>query len=850
MRYAVAVSTAVSAILLLALVPASGENGAAQAADVEANAGAKLAALMTPKSASAPIKTAADAQAAFIEKYCSGCHNSEDVAGSLDLSIHSTKELGPDSPIWEKVSRKIRGGMMPPAGDSPRPPTSHAMLFAASVEEALDRYDKSHFQLAPSTMGRLNRTEYANAIRDILGMEVDAATLLPPDDSGAGFDNISEMLVVSPALVDGYISAAMRISREAVGDLAMEPVRVAMQNTGRTEGLPLGARGGMIGEYFFPLDANYDISIATPGGRGPAGFGPGGAGGGAGFGGGGGAGGGGAAAGAAAGAVAGAGAGGGLGAPGGRGAAAGPVAGATTRIVVMLDGKPLQLNNPARFTLTLPAGKHTIGAALVDLGRPGNVEGIYSSRNDAPGISGITVNGPTKVTGPGNTPSRERLFICKPAAAAEEVACARKIFANVATQAYRRPVKATDSEILAPVMAAYQEGRRRGDFDIGIRHGLARVLVDPRFLFRIEADPPKAVAGRAYKVSDLELASRLSFFLWSSVPDDELLNVATAGRLSRPAELEKQVKRMLADPKADALADNFAAQWLLLRNLATVTPDDPAFDDSLRKAMQDETQMLFNSILRENRPITTLLNADYTFLNDRLAKHYGISGVRGSNMRRVELPANSPRRGILGQASVLTVTSVADRTSPVTRGKWVLENILNLPVPKPPPGVETDLNVSAHIEGPATLRTRLEVHRTNPACHSCHAVMDPIGFSMEPFDKIGKLRTEDGGLPIDARGTMVDGTALNGPDDLRNALIKNSNLFVIAVTEKLMTYALGRAVTYSDEPTVRDIVRKSRADDYKLPAIIMNIIESVPFQQRAATGSSPATREPVVARNQ
>jgi hypothetical protein len=810
-------AVAASAVIVLALAPLSGGIGAVPPSDPEADAGPKLASFM--KSAGAPVTSTATAQQAFVQKYCSDCHNGEEVAGGLDLVSYNTGNPGSDPEVWEKVSRKIRGGMMPPA-DAPRPPAAHATAFAASVEQALDLHDKSHFRLPASTIARLNRTEYANAIRDILRLDIDAATLLPPDDSRAGFDNISEMLVVSPALVDGYVSAAMRISRDAVGDLAMEPVRTSMRSTGETDGLPLGARGGMIGEYFFPLDASYDISIASPTGGGGGGRG--------GFGGGGGLGGGGAGA-----------------APaGGRGGAGPgePAAGAPARIVVILDGKPLQVSNPARFTIALPAGRHTIGAALVDLRRQGNVEGIFSSRNDAAGISGITVSGPNKVTGAGNTPSRARLFVCKPATSADDIGCATRIFAQLATRAYRRPVTTSDTAILAPIMAAYQEGRRRGDFDIGIQHGVARVLVDPRFLFRLETDPANAVAGRAYRISDVELASRLSFFLWSSVPDDELLGIAAAGQLSRPAELARQVKRMLADPKSDALSDNFAAQWLMLRDLATVMPDDPGFDNTLRRAMNEETRMLFNSILRENRPITTLLDASYTFVNDRLARHYGISDIRGPEMRRVDLPASSPRRGLLGHASILTVTSVADRTSPVTRGKWVLENLLGLPVPKPPPGVETNLDVSVHLDGPTTLRRRLEAHRENPACRNCHAVMDPIGFAMEPFDKIGKLRTEDGGLPIDSRGTMVDGTAVNGPDDLRSALVRNSNVFLISVTEKLMTYALGRAVIHSDQPTIRDIVRRSRADDYRLNAMIMHIIESAPFQQRAATGTTAVAR--------
>ena len=782
----------VSAALILAgTAQAVAQDSRARVADPEANAGAKLTAYL--KSAGTPVTSTAGAQRAFIDKYCSDCHNDADVAGSLDLSLHETTNLGPEAEVWEKVARKLRGGMMPPA-NAPQPPVAQSRVFAASVEQALDQYDRSHYKLPATTIARLNRTEYANAVRDILGMEVDATAWLPPDDIGSGFDNNSDMLVVSPALVDGYVAAAMNISRAAVGDLGMEAVRVSMQPTGRTDGLPLGTRGGLIGEYFFPLDASYDISITSG--------------------------------------IAGA-----RGIPGGAGAqAAGRGAEPPARTVVIVDGKPLQVNNPARFTVTLPAGRHTIGAALVDLRRQGNVDGIFSSRNDAPVVTGIAVNGPNKPTGRGTTPSRTRLFVCRPSGAPEESACAAKIFAQLATRAYRRPVGTRDAAVLQPLMAAYQEGRKRGDFDVGVQYGVARVLVDPRFLFRLESDPAKSIAGRAYRVSDIELASRLSFFLWSSVPDEELLGIAAAGRLGRPAELRKQVQRMLEDPRASALSENFAAQWLLLRNLAMATPDDPEFDSALRRAMEKETQLLFDSVLRENRPVTTLLNADYTFLNERLARHYGIEGVRGNQMRRVSLPADSPRRGLLGQASLLTVTSVADRTSPVTRGKWVLENLLGLHVPTPPPGVETNLDVSVHLEGPATLRRRLELHREQPACRGCHAVIDPIGFAMEPFDKTGRLRTEDAGMQIDARGTMMDGTELNGPTDLRAALLRDDYLFLLSFTEKMLTYALGRAVTYADQPTVRDIVRRSSAEQYRLKAVIMNIIESVPFQQRVATG--------------
>jgi hypothetical protein len=419
-------------------------------------------------------------------------------------------------------------------------------------------------------------------------------------------------------------------------------------------------------------------------------------------------------------------------------------------------------------------------------------------------------------------------------APAQEEACARKIFAHLATRAFRRPVSEGDPA-LKPVLAAYAEGHGAGGFETGVQHGLARVLVDPRFLYRLETERPGLSPGQVWRISDLELASRLSFFLWSSLPDDELIRVAAKGQLSRPAVLEKEVRRMLADPKAEALVKNFGGQWLQLRDLANSQPDVKDFDANLRNSFRSETELLFASMMREDRRITDLLDADYTFVDERLARHYGIAGVHGSFMRRISLPADSPRRGLLGQGSILTVTSVANRTSPVTRGKWVVENILGAPVPSPPPGVVTDLDKTAATTGPTTLRKRMEMHRANPTCAACHRIMDPIGFSMESFDLTGKWRTTDEGLPIDATGKLADGTPLDGPVSLRKALLARSNAFVDTFTEKLMTYALGRTLRWQDMPAVRAAVRDADARQDRFSAIVLAVARSAPFQERLET---------------
>jgi Protein of unknown function (DUF1592)/Protein of unknown function (DUF1588)/Protein of unknown function (DUF1585)/Protein of unknown function (DUF1595) len=502
---------------------------------------------------------------------------------------------------------------------------------------------------------------------------------------------------------------------------------------------------------------------------------------------------------------------------------------------VTLDGEKLAVANPRSFKIKVTAGPHTIGAALVDRQRPAGVDEAYSDfRIDsaftaAGGIQTVVITGPFDATGAGDTPSRRRIFVCRPKSAGDEAPCARKILTTLARRAYRRAVPDEEVETL---LGFYQEGRGEGDFESGIQHALARILVAPNFLYRIEEEPKTARRGVAYPISSLELASRLSFFLWSSIPDDELLDVAAKGRLRDPVVLGRQVKRMLEDPKAEALTTNFAGQWLYLRDLASVQTSATNFDDNLRQAFVRETEMLFSTIVHEDRSIVDLLDADYTFVDERLARHYGIPDIHGSYFRRVPLDPESPRRGLLGQGSMLTVTSVATRTSPVSRGKWILENILGTPAPIPPPGVETNLEKDPAEVKATSLRQRLEAHRKNPVCASCHKIMDPIGFALENFDLVGTWRERDGPMPVDSSGQLVDGTQLHGPADLRRALLSRSDAFVTTATEKLLTYALGRPLEYYDMPTVRSIVRRAAQNDYRFSSLVLGVLESAPFQMR------------------
>ncbi len=720
----------------------------------------------------------------LLNQYCVTCHNDRLKTGGLALDALSVDQVGKDAETWEKVVRKIRTGMMPPSG-ARRPERSVLDGFAAALEKRLDEAAPPDAGLDASALHRLNRTEYANAIRDLLAVDIDVTTLLPADASSEGFDNIAEALSVSPSLIQGYVSAAMKISRRAVGDRTLTPSQItyaappALSHDRHIDGLPLGTRGGMLVRHTFPLDAEYEFSVT------------GGFGGGAGLG------------------------------------------GAT--INVTLDGEKISVTNPRNFRIKVTAGPHAIGVALVDRVRSAGVDDAYSDfRNNsvftAPGaVQSVVITGPFGATGPGDTPSRRRILICRPATPAEEDSCARRIVSKLASHAYRRTVLDDEVETL---MGFYQEGRREGDFEVGIQHALARILVAPAFLYRVEEVPAGAQAGRPYRLGDLELASRLSFFLWSSIPDDQLLDAAVNGRLRDRVALEQQVKRMLADPKADALTTNFAGQWLYLRELATLQTSARDFDDNLRQSLRRETEMLFGSIVREDRSLVDLLDADYTFVDERLARHYGMPDVRGSYLRRVPLDPKSPRRGLLGHGSMLTVTSVATRTSPVSRGKWILENILGTPAPVPPPGVETNLEKDPEEVKATSLRHRLEAHRSNPVCASCHKIMDPIGLSLENFDQIGAWRERDAGSPIDASGQLVDGTPLQGPTDLREALLSRKEAFVTAATERLVTYALGRPVRYDDMPTVRAIVRRAAQDDYRFSSLILGIVDSAPFRMK------------------
>lgn len=727
--------------------------------------------------------------------------------------------VGVDAEVWEKVVRKLRAGMMPPSG-ARRPDKSGVNTFAGWLETELDRSAAAKPNPVPPTLHRLNRTEYANVIRDLLAIEVDASAFLPADDSSYGFDNIASALGISSALMEGYLSAAGKISRLAIGDTSMTPTEKTyaapadLTQEYHVEGLPFGTRGGMLVRHQFPVDGEYTVSVR-------------------------------------------------LSRPG------------TTRgeqLEINLNGDRLRLFNltagaaaaddegggggTLQVRIPLKAGLQSIGATFVAKNyapiedtlqpplrtmMPGAVWTI------APHVGSITIAGPYQTSGVGNTPSRQKIYVCRPASAdtaAKELACAKDIVSTLARRAFRRPVSDEDLETL---MEFYQSGRKKGGFDDGIEMALRRILASPEFVFRFEREPART--GDAFRIGDMELASRLSFFLWSSIPDDELIKVASQGKLKDPAVLEQQVHRMLADPRSRQLVTNFAGQWLYLRNLQSTGPalnEFPDFDDNLRQAFRTETEMLFDSIVREDRNVLDLLNADYTFVNERLARHYGIRDIYGSQFRRVTLGPDSPRRGLLGQGSMLTVTSLATRTSPVLRGKWILENILGTPPPEPPANVPPlkenvrPTDQSAETVQALSVRKRMEEHRTNAVCASCHKMMDPIGFALENFDGVGQWRTQDGRTPIDASGELVDGTKVNGPANLRQALLGYSDQFVRTITEKLLTYGLGRGVEYFDMPVVRSIARDAARNNYRFSSLIVGIVKSQPFQMRMKSQDSAA----------
>jgi hypothetical protein len=742
-------------------------------------------------------QAALPAPRATLDKYCVTCHNTRVKAGGLLLDQLDVDRPDRQAESWEKVVRKLRTGMMPPAG-APRPDRATLDRLAAGVETALDRAAALAPNPGAPALHRLNRVEYANAVRDLLDLPIDATTMLPGDDSSDGFDNIANVLSVSPALMQAYVSAAAKISRLAVGDSTITsavatytPPRGLSQAETR-ETLSSGTRGGFVVEHIFPLDAEYEFRVARSG----AGFGL-------------------------------------------------PAVGTDEPVEITIDGARLLLigrDAPRVNRVRVPAGAHAVGVAVVRQANARGVDDLFSEWAISSGIQSLSILGPSKPTGPGDTPSRRKIFTCHPPRRsspenqASEDGCARTILARLTSRAYRRPVSERDPAI-DTLLDFYRSGHDLRGFDAGIQYALARILVDPRFIFRFEKEPLDSARGKpllpgaVYRIDNFELASRLSFFLWSSVPDDELLSAAKAGTLTTPTVLERQTRRMLADPRAESFVDNVAGQWLLLRQLDAISPGTKEFDGNLRYAFRRETELLFETILRDDRSVLDLLDADFTYVDERLARHYGIPNVSGSRFRRVTLDS-SARRGLLGHGSVLTATSAGNRTSPVKRGKWILENLLGAPVPNPPPGVETNLERSVGpVSAPTSLRQRLEQHRANPSCAACHAVMDPIGFALENYDLIGKWRDTDGGVPVNASGKLVDGTPLDGPASLRQALLGRRDAFVRNTTEKLLTYALGRRVESFDMPAVRAIVANA-GPDYRFSALVAGIVKSVPFRFR------------------
>lgn len=747
-------------------------------------------------------------QRAVLDKYCVTCHNQKLKTAGLMLDKLDLSHVGEHSEEWEKVVRKLRAGMMPPSG-MPRPDAAAYEALTVSLETELDRAAAANPHLPAPGMHRLNRTEYANAVRSLLALDIDPAAFLPADDSSYGFDNVVTGLGVSPALVEGYVEAAAKISRLALGhetapSRKVYHVREDYSQEEHIEGLPFGTRGGMLIHHYFPADGEYLISWdpvrTTVGGL--------------------------------------------YGGDSEDEQAEVLIDGARVKLFRIGKDVPVSSNrdkNEAR--VFVKAGQRTVGVTFlattyvpnVDLNRHYRRSVLDDNLIDGftftPQISSVTISGPSNGTRPNDTPSRAKILICKPADAAGEIPCARRILSTLAQQAWRRPVGDTDAETL---LSQYQNGRKSGEFEEGVERGLQFILAHPEFVFRAEDSPANVKPGQPYRISDTELASRLAFFLWSNGPDEELIRLASQGKLHDDAILEQQVKRMLADTRTHELVKNFAGQWLQLRVMQSSTPegiDYPDFDDNLRQAFRTEAEMFFEAIVREDRSIIDLLNGDYTFVNERLARHYGIPNVYGSQFRRVKLEGDlDVRRGLLGKGGIELVTSVSDRTSPVQRGKWVMSNILGVVPPDPPPNVPALKEAATGNTGPETIRQRMEAHRASPACASCHKMMDPIGFAMENFDGIGTWRTKEAGQKIDASGQLVDGTKINGVVDLRNALLRYKPQFARTITEKLFTYALGRGIEYQDMPAVRAIVRDAEHSDYRFSALVDGIVKSGLFQ--------------------
>ena len=762
-------------------------------------------------------------QQGFVTQRCAGCHNDKLKSGNFSWAGIDVAHPGRNGQSVEKAIRMLRAGMMPPPG-IPRPDAATLQAFAKSLEVGIDQAAAVHPNAGAPALHRLNRTEYHNSIRDLLGVDVDAASLLPADDMSHGFDNMADALNFSPALMEGYIRAASRISREAVGDpnvsAATKTYHIArvVSQMRHVEGTPFGTRGGLAvmhdfpadGEYVFRISLYYDIC----------------------------------------------------------GPLWGKTQGKGQQVEVAINGERVALFNidpNSVFTddLVSPPIKITAGPKKISASFPEKFQGpvedvvmpfeqslIDFDSADTPGLTQLphlrelNVVGPKNVTGISETPSRRRLFVCRPDAGTDEIPCAKKIISALARQAYRRPSTEMDLEDL---LSVFQQGHRapaknEPPFDSGIRAVVQTLISDPEFVFRFEHTPPNVAPGANYRISDLELASRLSYFLWSSAPDDQLITLASQGKLKDPAALQQQVRRMLADPRSESLSKVFAAQWLQLQNLRDVQPEAfvyPNFDKNLGDSMRIETELLFDSIVHEDRNILDLLTANYTFVDELLAKHYGIPNVLGSRFRRVTL-TDENRFGVLGHASILTLTSVSNRTSPVQRGKWVMIALLGTP-PPPPPANVPPLKETGENEKIQSVREKMEQHRKNEPCRSCHQLMDPIGLALENFDGIGAWRAKDGGIPVDAAGRMFDGTKLDGPVSLRNAILSHSDAFIGTFTERLLAYALGRVVDYHDMPMVRSIVHDASHDNNRFSSFVMGIVQSMPFQMRRAEGGDSTT---------
>ena len=753
-------------------------------------------------------------QRALLDQYCVTCHNQRSKTGNVMFDTMDLANLSKDSKIWERAVRKLRGGMMPPPG-ARQPDHAAVESFASWLENSLDQAAAANPNPGRVALHRLNRAEYANAMRDILVLQVDASALLPSDDISDGFDNIASVLKVSPSFLDQYISAARSVTTQAMGEPSAKALTANLRVPAGTdqsvhiEGLPLGTRGGMLAEHLFPADGEYRFTIS------------------------------------------------GLAVGGyvggleydhtliitidGAKVFAGKIGGEEDRKAVDQQQARAVTAINGRFQnipVGVKAGPHKVGITFIarTFAESDNVLHSFTPGGGVgriPRVGGVDVAGPFNPAGVDETPSRRQIFVCRPAKQSDELPCATAILSKISRLAFRRPV--TERDLVAP-LAFYRAARNVGDFEAAIKEGLTSILASPKFLYRAEQAPENAAPGSNYRISDLELASRLSFFLWSGVPDDELLNAASQGKLKDPATLEKQVRRMLADSKSkSSLVTNFAFQWLNVRGMDGIDPDGfifPSFDQNLRVAFRREMELFVDSIIREDRSALEMLTANYTFVNERLALHYGIRDIRGDQFRRVTL-ADENRWGLLGKGGVLMVTSYANRTAPVIRGAYILENIMGTPPSPPPPDVE---GFPENKEGAKQLTVReiMQMHRAKPSCNACHGVMDPLGFALENFDAIGAWRTKDvdAGTPIDAAGQLVDGTPVTGPIDLRKALMKRPEQFVQTLTEKLMTYGLGRGLESYDMPSVRKIVREAARDNYRFSSIVLGIVRSAPFQMK------------------